>query len=295
MRRLSYPTITPLTTEELARAAPDEGDLAELQKWMTRLLRHEKNLSQDLALVEAAARHFGGNERVSPAEQIEIYREQFWLRHTASLIEDFPGICGILGQDDWQELAVGYLSSFVPVSFSLRDLGQGLPAYVEARPQTPHHALVSDMALLEWAYIEAFDAPDAPTLDESELAKLDDDAWENARIELAPSVQLLRLAHPVADLRRALRAAEDTGDSVAIPGAMETLLVVYRRDLKLWDKQLDPIPFALLEALQDGLSLSLAANRVLERFPDAETRLGEEIGTWFANWGKLGWIGGVTS
>ncbi len=295
MRRLSHPTVTPLSTAELAAAAPEECDLAGLQMWMTRLLRHGKSLSKDSALHEAAARHFTGNERVSPAEQIEIYREQFWLRHTGSLIEDFPGICGILGQTDWQRLVESYLASFVPTSFSLRDLGAGLPAHVESCGFLPHRELVRDMALLEWAYIEAFDAPDAPALDVKALESLDDSAWENAKVELTASVQLLRLDYPVADLRRELRAAEGTETSVAIPEPRETSLVVYRRELKLWDKEVDAVPFALLETLGQGVPLVEAVGKVLTEFPGAEARIGDEVGDWFMRWGKLGWIGSVTS
>lgn len=295
MRRLAHPTVTPLTTLELAHAAPEEGTLAELQLWMTRLLRHGKNLSVDPELASAAERHFCGSERVSPAEQIEIYREQFWLRHIGSLIEDFPGVCGILGQDDWQALACGYLGSFVPVSFSLRDLGAGLAAYALGMDALPHRALVSDMARLEWAYIEAFDAPDGPPLDAEHLSALDDEAWENARVTLADSVQLLQLAYPVADLRRAIRGASEDGARVAIPEPRETRLIVYRRGLTLWDKEVSPAQFALLSALHAGLPLVEAVGQVLERLPEAEGQLAEQVGDWFLSWGRLGWIGRVSA
>jgi hypothetical protein len=295
MRRLSSPTVTKLSTLELAHAAPEEGSLAELQLWMTRLLRHGKNLANDPEMAEAALRHFCGNDRVSPAEQIEIYREQFWLRHIGSLIEDFPGICGVLGQDDWQKLAESYLSSFVPVGFSLRDLGAGLPAHVLSADFLPHQTLVYDMARLEWAYIEAFDAPDTPTLDADHLATLDDSAWENARITLADSLRLLELDYPVADLRRALRTAENSETPVAIPEAKRTHLVVYRRELRLWDKEVEPEAFALLTALASDVPLVQAVNQVLSQFPEAEARIADQVGDWFLRWGKLGWIGNVRS
>jgi hypothetical protein len=293
MRRLAHPTALPLTTAELAATSPEGDDLAELQLWMTRLLRHGKNLALDPELTEAATRHFGGSSRLSPAEQIEIYREQFWLRHIGSLIEDFPGLCGILGQNDWQRLAESYLGSVVPTSPSLRDLGQDLPRHIAGCDFLPHRELLVDMARLEWAYIEAFDAPEAELLTAERLAAIPGDAWENARFELAPSVRLLRVAYPVSDLRRALRAAGENAEPLPLPERQSLHLVVYRRELKLWDKAIAPLPFELLEALAAGLPLGQAATSVLARFPDAEEELSENIGAWFQRWGKLGWISGV--
>jgi hypothetical protein len=262
---------------------------------MTRLLRHGKNLALDPQLVEVAARHFGGSSRVSPAEQIEIYREQFWLRHIGSLIEDFPGLCGVLGQDDWQRLAESYLGSVVPTSPSLRDLGQDLPRHIASCDFLPHRELLVDMARLEWAYIEVFDAPDTELLTADQLATIPVEAWEQARFELSPSVRLLRAWYPVSDLRRALRAADENAAPIPLPERQSLYLVVYRRELGLWDKSIDPVPFELLEALAAGLPLGQAATAVLARYPDAENELSEKIGAWFRLWGTLGWISRVVT
>jgi hypothetical protein len=48
------------------------------------------------------------------------------------------------------------------------------------------------MARLEWAYIEAFDAADAPALDPLKLSGIPESAWETARILLDPAVRLLQ-------------------------------------------------------------------------------------------------------
>jgi hypothetical protein len=61
--------------------------------------------------------------RTTPVERLEIYREQFWLRHRSSLVEDFPGVSGILGRRAWAALIEGYLEAHPPHSYTLRDLG----------------------------------------------------------------------------------------------------------------------------------------------------------------------------
>src|SRR6478609_761594 len=120
--------------------------LSPLQLRMAEALRERRALPQNAAWSAFAADHIGGNSRLSPTEQLEIYREQFWLRHTSSLVEDFPGLCGILGQSEWQRLAEQYLTEVAPDSYTLRDLGSRLPQVIERAGWLSHQALCLDMA-----------------------------------------------------------------------------------------------------------------------------------------------------
>jgi hypothetical protein len=256
---------------------------------MAALLRHDRDLTRDVSVTEAARQHLGGNERVSPVEQLEIYREQFWLRHTGSLIEDFPGLSGILGQEDWEKLAVSYLRATPPTHFSLRDLGHALPAHVEACTWLPHQGLCVDMARLEWAYVELFDAREAPPLDAAKIGKLPEEAWETARIVLSPALTLLPVTYPVADLRRRLKTHPD--EPVAIPEPSPSRLVLYRgADLSLYATEVSEAAFALLRALKEGVPLVPACERAAAAVPAGAEELEAKTGEWFLDWGRRGWV-----
>ena len=198
--------------------------LSELQRGMALALRHGGSLLNHPDFSAFAREHVSGNERLSPAEQLEIYREQFWLRHTSSLVEDFPGLGGIVGQEDWEKLTEQYLREVTPDSYTLRDLGARLPEVIERAGWLPHQALCLDMARLELAYIEVFDALDTPPLAPERLAAIPEASFADARRVVAPSGRLLSLRYPVADLRRKLRAASD--EPVAIPEESPLNLVV---------------------------------------------------------------------
>ncbi len=269
----------------------DDQALSELQSWMAELFRRRRALPKDRELAEHARRHVTGNDRLLPVEQLEIYREQFWLRHTSSLLEDFPGVAGILGQRDWERLIEEYLSDFPPRSPSLRDLGDRFAEHVARSDWLPHRELCTDMARLEWAYIEAFDAPDSAPLDPGAIAAIPETAWETARIELAPSVRLLAVAYPVADLRRSIRKSTE---SVPIPEPQPQKLVVHRRERELWDRSVSPAGFALLSALQAGLALVPACEQVLAELPECASEIETGIGAWFQRWAELGFIARVS-
>ena len=260
-------------------------ELSDLQERLALALRHGRSLESHPEWAAFAVENISGSARLSPAEQLEIYREQFWLRHTSSLVEDFPGLGGILGQEDWERLAEQYLREVAPTSYTLRDLGHQLPAVIERASWLPHQALCLDMARLELAYIEVFDAPDSPPLAPERLASIPEEQLGDARLVVAPSVRLLSVRYPVADLRRKLRA--DAQDPVAIPDEEPQELVVYRRDLGLWDMPLSSVAFTFLAALAQGKALGAAAE-LAATTPEREAALGAGIGAWLQEWTTKG-------
>lgn len=266
------------------------SSLTELQEGMAAALRSRSALPANEEWSRFAAEHIGGNSRLSPVEQLEIYREQFWLRHTSSLVEDFPGLGGILGQEEWEKLAEAYLAAVTPQSYTLRDLGFRLPEIIAQASWLSHQALCLDMARLELAYVEVFDAPDTLPVAPERLASIPEESFMDARLVVAPCVRLLELRYPVADLRRRLRAESD--EPVAIPEAQETRVVVYRRGLRLWDMPLSRVAFAFLSGLAEGKTLGVAAELAASS-AKAEAELAAGIGGWLQEWTQKGLLSDV--
>jgi hypothetical protein len=194
---------------------------------------------------ETAAAILEGGE---VGEGLLRYREQFFLRHVAVLEEDFAEVVRAVGHDAFHDLARRYLATHPPTSFTLRDLGRSFPAFLD-------DPALRDLARLGWAFVEAFDGPDAPPLDPASLAGIPTEAWPQACIVLQPSLQRLVLDHPA-----------------------RTHVVVSRAT----KTELDAKAYALLEAIAGGATLEEACDRV------APPR--EEIAAWFQSWTEAGWI-----
>ena len=131
----------------------------------------------------------------SVASRLNVYREQYWLRHLANLTDDYPTLAWVVGAEGFRELVTGYLAAFPPRTWNLQRLGADVPAYVADRAPWKRDPLAVDASVLDWAFMEAFDAPDAAPLDLRALVNATAEAWTQARIELHPSVQRGR-AHP---------------------------------------------------------------------------------------------------
>lgn len=288
--------MTKLSTDELARLGPaPDAPLSEVQEWMALLLRHRRRLAKSEEMRVAAAQHFSGNERLSPAEQVDIYRQQFWLRHTSTLVEDFPGTTGLLGQKSWEPIAESYLTEKGYSTFALKCLGQDMAEHLASLDEALFsesgldRLLLIEMAKLEWAYLRAFDLRDDAPLSAEKLAKIPAEAWATARFLLSPTLSLFRFQYPVADLRRKIKVSPGT---ITGQGAAKDPhnLVVYRRERTLWDKRISNTAFLLLEQFGRGIPLVPACEATIAEDASAEQVLEEQLTEWFTLWGRLGWI-----
>ena len=271
------------------------SELSDMQHWLAEALRQRRAIPNDSAAAQRARRYATGNAWLSPAEQVEIYREQFWLRHTSALVEDFPGLGGVIGQRDWERLVEGYLVTHAPLSWTLRDLGDRFAEYVEREARwLPHHRLCVDMAKLEWAYVEVFDAADEPALDAEKLRRIAPEAWETARVRVSGALRLLRVEYPVGELRRRLRDVRNQGSTetrVEVPERAPQALVVYRgHDKNLFYRCLTPVAFSVLEALRHGTPLVAACELAVQHHDEDPGLVQGLVGEWFADWARRGWL-----
>lgn len=266
------------------------NSLTRLQLELSAFLRQRTALERDAVASAWAARSLTGSAHLSPVQQLEVYREQYWLRHTSSLVEDFPGLSGILGQRLWERLVEGYLERHPPKHFSLRELGVHLPAYVAEQTWLEQHELCRDMAALEWATIECFDAPDTQPLNAAELQQIAPDAWARATCLLNPALRLVSVSYPVAELRRALKRSAIEGGTVSYPDKKPENLVVYRHQRDLDVVSLPTPAFELLEAFARGVPLFEAAAAVVTAGHVTEAELGPWLSPCLRAFAANGWI-----
>jgi hypothetical protein len=229
---------------------------------------------------------------MTPRDRLEVYREQFWWRHLAALEEDFPTLRpAVGGQDELRALLAEYLTAFPPRTWDLQRLGAHVPAFVAAHPRLKSDPLARDAARLDWAFMEAFDAADAPPFDPRVLASAPEDAWPGARVAFHPSLRTLSLDHPVHDLRDAARSGEDP----ALPAPSPTHLVVHRdAECFLHAVVVEAPALALLDALRAEVPLGEACEKCARATSQDPEEVGARLGGWFQDWTARRWVSGVS-
>lgn len=244
--------------------------LAAQQRTLAALLRRGSSIADDAEASALAT----GNARLTGAAQVEIYRKQFFLRHVDALREDFGAVAHLLGAEAFEALARAYLATHPPRTFSLRDLGAELPAFIgEPRAR--------DLARVEWAFVEAFDAPSLPALDASDLATVTEAEWPALRLALQPCVRLLSIAYPAHDYRASVRRSE----APPPPAPRASFVAIYRGPDSLHGLDLTPAAYALLAQLAAGTPLGEACELASCVSP---ADFAVDLAGWFRQWTTLG-------
>jgi hypothetical protein len=244
------------------------------------------------------------NDRLTSQERLEIYNQQYWFRLLDCLTEDFPGLRSLIGERKFDKFAIAYLTDCPSESFTLRDLGSRLEAWLRKHRQFVRgvERLALDMVRLEWANVVAFDELELPRFTTDELGNLSGDTV----FRLQPHLQLLALAYPVDELRFQIRSTEPQNDMVSnavlefprrtgirrssLPKPQKVYLAVYRLQNTIYFKRLTRDAFALLRALGQGKPLAKSIEASLPRAANKVEHYREQLREWFENWSTLGWL-----
>jgi hypothetical protein len=224
-----------------------------------RLAERQRDFASWLLAREAPAQTPGliGDARASAAERLHVYRYAYLSRGIGVMREDFPALLAAVGRERFEPLAAAYLRAHPSRHFSLRQLGARFPAWLAESEQLPARELRASapwgaqLARLELALTEAFDAADARPLARSDLEQLPPAEWEALALALTPGAQLLSLAWPV----RALRAAHDAQQPLPLSALtpQPEHLLVWRRDERVLQRACGADEHALLARVAAGV------------------------------------------
>ena len=264
-----------------------------------------RSKTNDGRAVNAEAQAFiKPNSRLNSFERLEIYNRQYWFRVLSSFAEDFPGLRAAVGSTKFERLMRAYLNDCPSISFTLRNLGSQLEAWLIRNRKwiQPRESLALDIVRLEWAHIEAFDGGRDPNLTPAdiELGGLD------LRVALQPYIRLLELAYPVDDLLIDVHDREWSSNAssnaaslgkrrarvrrYAQPEPERIYVAVHRIDDSVYYKRLQREAFLLLAALRDRNSLGQAIDIAFENSSMPEDERLNALQHWFSNWAELGWF-----
>lgn len=260
--------------------------LADLQAFVARALRVDGPLADEPTLAREAEARIAGNTRVSPVEQLDVYRRQFWLRHVDSLREDYPGLAYVLGEEPFEAFCHAYLGAFPPRAPSLRDLGADVPRFARETAVFPpeKQALSVELAAYETAFVDVFDGAEVPPLDPAKLAAIPPDGWDRARLVVHPRLVLMPVFHGVHELRYRVKLGESPALGPHLTRRESpSFVALYRKDDVIHYEVQDPEAFALLMQLRDGASLVAACAEVTRSLgPEETAALEARLGALFA-------------
>ena len=180
---------------------------------------------------------------------IAIYASMYALRLHDTLADDYPKLRTALGDEMFTAVVTGYLAAHPPRSFTLRDTGLALPGWLATSPLAPPWA--TELAALERARVEVFDAPDARALEQAEAIALGE-SLPALMMTWVPASIVLPLGWAVDDLWSALEDGEPSFE----PAAGARVVLVWRRATDVLHRTLDADEAPLATRIAEGTTFA---------------------------------------
>ncbi|MCZ7645804.1 MAG: DNA-binding domain-containing protein [Planctomycetota bacterium] len=276
---------------------PAGFELGRLQRWMQAVIMHPKGVEagmrdrasrvhldvppEELDRIICPSRQLGSNERLS------VYANAYFWRLLDILKQDFPTIEHAVGERCFAKLAERFLDKHPSSYYSLTRLGRPFAGFLREELEdcdVPQPEFLAEVAEMEWAMEELFDAERADAVKLDDLLGVEPERWAGARVQLVPAVRLMAFKYPVNDYMNAVRAEQQP----PLPGPRETWAAVYRHEYALYRLPLEREGHVILTALAAGRSLGEALEALAEE-PGADLeRLAANVGPWFQDWTARG-------
>jgi hypothetical protein len=267
--------------------ARPEPVLADVQRWMQEVIRHvEGGTDEALAAPEAAALVPPAaiedvilpSPTLAAAERVQIYRSMYPLRMQEALLADYPALAHFLGDEPFERLVGEYVAVHPSRSYTLNRLGDHFAEFVAERSTLPRRAFCGELARLELAVAQVFDAEESAPLEADAVAAFGE-TIADAHLRPIEAFRLLELRYPVNAYLQSVR--DDDHDHPGL-AAERNWLAVFRRKYVIRRLPLTHPQHRLLEALAAGATLGDAVAVALRRSRPRPAP--EDFFAWFREW-----------
>ena len=185
-----------------------------------------------------------------------VYRYAYSSRLVEAMRNDHKLLHIYLGDEMFDAMGHTYVAAHPSQHANLRWFSSSVPDFLKSAEAYSKYPVLSDLAALEKALNDAFDATEAPVIGLAEMAAFAPEAWAGLTFKPHPSAQRLDFSTNAAAVWLALKADEDPPDPVLLeePGR----LLIWRQDVTplfhqldaeeamMWDEATSGIPFGVL-------------------------------------------------
>jgi hypothetical protein len=234
-------------------------------------------------LVAAAVRDPGSvvlpSKNLSSAERLEIYAHMYYARLVEVMEGEYPTVRQILGPEPFAAACRRFVARNPSRTRTLNSLSARFPGFLaKTLPRSHRHGLAVDVARIERAMEDVFDAPRAEPMTAAQFAAIG--AGAQAKLRVTPAIRLLQLRYPANVYMSALRR----GGRPRVPRPRATQVIVFRRGFQVFRRDQEPEQFRLLQALVAGKPLAAAVRASIGRRAGNADRVAKRLGKWFEEW-----------
>lgn len=277
-------------------SAPDK--LKNMQQWFASIITRPIDVNSHMNPIspsgvdmeEEAFDFIVPSPRLRPAQRIQIYNQQYWWRLFTILQDTFPLLTRLFGYSDFNQLiATPYLTEYPPDTWSLANLGNTIPQWVEKFYNKDDKTLVLDAANLDASLNEAFFTKHYHTIHNGVSG------LETKTLYLQPHIYLHKFRYHLFNFRTEMLKQEVDywldHDFPKLPQDREYHFIVFRNvhNNVSWE-EIPGSAYKLLQKFKNGSTL----DQICEWIENQDDELCEEISNnlhlWLQEWTFRQWL-----
>ena len=205
--------------------------------------------------------------RRSAEQRMTLYGNAYELRLKEALSTDYDRLHSYLGDDLFDTLMQRYIESYPSHYPSLRNFGQHMVELTERLEPFNQLPEVAEIACIEQAFADSFDAADCQCVSLDQLAQMEPEAWATLTLRFHDAVQLLPQQHNSFRIWQALSNEETPPQTKT----SDTTWLIWRQDLVSRYRALESAELTALTIAMSAGSFADLCAALLEHFSEQET------------------------
>lgn len=204
-----------------------------------------------------------GRDEAGRLLRFNIYRNNVFVALVSALEARFPVVSRIVGIDFFKAAARVYAGA-EPSRSAYLDYGMSFPEFLAGFEPVADTPYLPDVARIEWARHEAYNAPDAVPLTATAFAALSPDL--DTALALHPAARIMSSTYPIHAIWAA-NARDGASGPLELPDHGEAVLVT-RPDEEVAVRAINLGAAAFASALVEGATLGEAYERTASAVPE---------------------------
>ena len=168
-----------------------------------------------------------------PLKRFNVYRNNVFVSLIEALQGRYPAICRLVGEEFFRATARAFIEEHPPRSPVLIHYGAGFGDFLDDFEPVAELAYLGDVARIEWAWNEAYHAPDATPLGPDDMESLVTQDVSTAVFTLHPSLSTVSSPFPVVSLWTAMRDETDVSNLALDSGGEDALILRPELDVEV--------------------------------------------------------------
>lgn len=209
-----------------------------------------------------------GPDGICSARRYGVYRNNVVVGLADAIALNFPAVRRIVGEEFFRALAVEFVRVYPPNSPVLLGYGARFAEFLEGFPPVAQLPYLPDVARIEHAWIESYNAADADALTVESLAFIKHESLAHLQLELHPSLRLVQSRYPAFTIWE-MNGTSGEPAPVDLGLGGEAVLVV-RPEAEVIVQELPLGGAEFIEALADGQTVVTSALRAVTVTPHFE-------------------------